>query len=59
MLSLSLTWRDEKSVVRWRTHAGRHAIQAKGRNQVFRDYHLRVGGVTAETGAALHAVSLR
>ena len=52
VLSL-LSWRDEKSVVRWRTHAGHHAIQAKGRNQVFRDYHLRVGEVTAENGAAL------
>ncbi len=52
LLSLSL-WRDEKAVVRWRSHAGHHAIQAKGRSEVFRDYHLRVGEVTAEDGVAL------
>ncbi len=52
LLSLSY-WRDEKSVVRWRSHAGHHAIQHKGRTAVFRDYHLRVGEVTAENGATL------
>ena len=26
------TWRDEKSVVRWRTTGEHHAIQAKGRS---------------------------
>jgi heme-degrading monooxygenase HmoA len=52
LLSLSY-WRDEKSVVRWRSHAGHHAIQHKGRTEVFRDYHLRVGEVTAEDGATL------
>jgi heme-degrading monooxygenase HmoA len=45
------TWRDEKSVVRWRTTGEHHAIQAKGRSEVFRDYHLRVGDVTADTDA--------
>lgn len=43
------TWRDEKSVIRWRTHAGHHLIQGKGRSEVFADYHLRVGEVTADT----------
>ncbi len=52
LLSLSL-WRDEKAVVRWRSHAGHHAVQAKGRAEVFRDYHLRVGEVVAEDGVAL------
>jgi heme-degrading monooxygenase HmoA len=52
VLSLSY-WRDEKSVVRWRSHAGHHAIQHKGRAEVFRDYHLRVGEVTAENGRTL------
>ena len=52
LLSLSL-WRDEKSVVRWRTHGGHHAIQALGRSEVFRDYHLRVGEVVRENGVAL------
>jgi len=43
------TWRDEKSVVRWRTEAQHHAAQEKGRFEVFDDYHLRVGDVTADT----------
>jgi heme-degrading monooxygenase HmoA len=48
LLSLS-TWRDEKSVVRWRTHGEHHDVQGKGRFQVFEDYHLRVGQVTSDT----------
>lgn len=48
MLSHS-TWRDEKSVVRWRTHGEHHVIQGKGRFEIFADYHLRVGDVTADT----------
>ena len=44
VLSLS-TWRDEKSVVRWRTLALHHDAQKKGRSGVFADYHLRVGEV--------------
>ena len=43
------TWRDEKSVVRWRTEAEHHATQGKGRNDIFEDYHLRVGDVTSDT----------
>jgi heme-degrading monooxygenase HmoA len=43
------TWRDEKSVVRWRTEGEHHVIQAKGRFHIFQDYHLRVGDVTADT----------
>jgi len=48
ILSLS-TWRDEKAVIRWRTLAVHHEIQAKGRNEIFEDYHLRVGEITADT----------
>ncbi len=48
LLSLS-TWRDEKALVRWRTEAGHHAVQEKGRSEVFHDYHLRVGEVTRDT----------
>ncbi len=48
VLSLS-TWRDEKSLVRWRTVAPHHAAQETGRTAVFQDYHLRVGEVTADT----------
>jgi heme-degrading monooxygenase HmoA len=43
------TWRDEKSVVRWRTEGEHHAIQEKGRFEIFQDYHLRVGDVTSDT----------
>jgi heme-degrading monooxygenase HmoA len=48
LLSLS-TWRDEKSLVRWRVNAPHRAAQARGRGMVFEDYHLRVGQVTADT----------
>ncbi len=47
LLSLSI-WRDEKAVIRWRTRAGHHEIQQKGRTEVFGDYHLRVGEITAD-----------
>ncbi len=72
LVSLSI-WRDEKALIRWRTHALHHDIQGKGRSGVFADYHLRVGEIvsdsdltfrprrdrfdTTETGAA-KAVSL-
>ena len=43
------TWRDEKSVVRWRTEAEHHAVQEKGRYEIFEDYRLRVGEVISDT----------
>jgi heme-degrading monooxygenase HmoA len=43
------TWRDEKSVVRWRTEGEHHAVQEQGRFEIFQDYHLRVGDVMADT----------
>jgi heme-degrading monooxygenase HmoA len=56
VLSLS-TWRDEKSLVRWRTEALHHDAQSKGRDEVLQDYHLRVGEVTLDTRPpAGHAV---
>ena len=48
VLSLS-TWRDEKAVIRWRTLGVHHEVQEKGRFEVFEDYHLRVGEITADT----------
>jgi heme-degrading monooxygenase HmoA len=48
LLSLSI-WRDEKAVVRWRTQAKHHGVQEKGRFEIFSDYHLRVGELTADT----------
>jgi len=34
---------------RWRSHAGHHEIQQKGRDEVFRDYHLRVGEILLDS----------
>lgn len=48
ILSLS-GWRDEKSLVRWRTHAGHHGVQELGRGEILSDYHLRVGQIIADT----------
>lgn len=48
LLSLS-GWRDEKSLVRWRTHATHHEVQEKGRTEVFADYHLRIGEIVSDT----------
>ncbi|WP_144186918.1 antibiotic biosynthesis monooxygenase family protein [Elioraea rosea] len=49
LLSLSL-WRDEKALIRWRTHAGHFAAQGEGRAEVLDDYRLRVGEVAAIRG---------
>src|SRR3982751_5699125 len=46
ILSLS-NWRDEKSLVRWRTRRRHHEIQQKGRDGILTDYHLRVGQIPA------------
>jgi len=51
LLSLS-NWRDEKALVRWRTQAVHHGVQENGRQQVFLDYHLRVGQLTRDTKLA-------
>jgi len=51
VLSLSI-WQDEKALIRWRTHAGHHGVQEKGRFTVFEDYHLRVGEIVADTHAS-------
>jgi heme-degrading monooxygenase HmoA len=48
ILSLS-GWRDEKSLVRWRTRAKHHEVQEKGREEVLLGYHLRVGQVTNDS----------
>src|SRR5262245_9717325 len=48
LLSLS-SWRDEKSLVRWRTQGEHHQVQRKGRSEVFLDYHLRVGQLTRDS----------
>jgi len=48
ILSLS-TWRDEKAIIRWRTLELHHAAQARGRLEIFEDYHLRVGEIVVDT----------
>jgi heme-degrading monooxygenase HmoA len=48
LLSLSI-WRDEKAVIRWRTHGEHHGVQEKGRFEIFHDYHLRVGEIVADS----------
>lgn len=49
LLSLS-TWRDEKSLIRWRSHATHHEEgQVRGRFEVFADYRLRVAEVTGDS----------
>jgi heme-degrading monooxygenase HmoA len=48
MLSLS-TWRDEKSVVRWRTRRLHAEAQQRGRAEILADYHLRISEVTYDT----------
>ena len=47
ILSLS-NWRNEKSLVRWRTRIRHHEVQQKGRDEILADYHLRVGQITAD-----------
>ena len=48
ILSLS-SWRDEKSLVRWRTAMRHHTVQEKGRAEILLDYRLRVGQITSDT----------
>ncbi|MCA8200745.1 antibiotic biosynthesis monooxygenase [Burkholderia sp. AU33545] len=48
LLSLS-SWRDEKSLVRWRTSTKHHTIQQVARDRIFSDYQLRIGQVVADT----------
>lgn len=48
LLSLS-SWRDEKSLVRWRIDPKHHEVQEKGRADVFMNYHLRVGQLTLDS----------
>jgi len=50
VLSLSI-FRDEKAVIRWRTQGDHHAAQGRGRFEIFEDYRLRVGEVTADTAS--------
>lgn len=49
LLSLSF-WRDEAAVHHWRNIELHRQAQAQGREQVFRDYRLRVAAVMRDYG---------
>lgn len=53
------TWRDEKSVIRWRTEQKHHFTQERGRFEIFSDYHLRVGEITADTAPPVPLIQQR
>jgi len=48
------TWRDEKSLVRWRTLREHHEVQQRGRDKILCDYHLRVGDITMDSDGPVH-----
>ncbi len=49
ILSLSF-WSDEKAIQQWRNVEMHRAAQSKGRNRVFKDYHLRIAQVVRDYG---------
>jgi heme-degrading monooxygenase HmoA len=49
VLSLSF-WKNEKSIQQWRNLEMHRDAQAKGRNEVFKDYHLRIAQVVRNYG---------
>jgi heme-degrading monooxygenase HmoA len=49
ILSLSF-WRDEAAVEQWRNVTQHRMAQARGRNDVFEDYRLRVAAVLRDYG---------
>ncbi|HZS04083.1 MAG TPA: antibiotic biosynthesis monooxygenase [Blastocatellia bacterium] len=49
ILSLSF-WRDEAAVAVWRQQESHRAAQARGRAEIFADYHLRIAGVIRDYG---------
>ena len=49
LLSLSV-WRDEAAVREWRNVAEHRIAQAAGRNDIFRDYQLRIAEVIRDYG---------
>lgn len=49
VLSLSF-WKDEESILQWRNLEMHRFAQAKGREEIFRDYHLRIATVVRDYG---------
>jgi heme-degrading monooxygenase HmoA len=48
-VSLSF-WRDEAAVIAWRRQAEHHLAQARGRDEIFADYRIRVAEVVRDYG---------
>jgi heme-degrading monooxygenase HmoA len=51
MLSLSF-FRDEQAVAQWRQQAEHRQAQTRGREELFRDYRIRVAAVVRDYGMA-------
>ena len=49
ILSLSF-WKDEESIRHWRTLEMHRMAQSKGRETIFKDYHLRIAAVVRDYG---------
>jgi len=49
LLSLSF-WRDERAVAEWRDLEAHREAQKEGREEVFRDYRLRIGAIVRDYG---------
>lgn len=49
VLSLSF-WKSEESIQQWRNLEMHRHAQAKGRNEIFKDYHLRIATVVRDYG---------
>ncbi len=49
VLSLSF-WEDEESIQQWRTLEMHRNAQSKGRQELFKDYHLRIADVKRDYG---------
>ena len=43
-------WRDADAVRTWRTHAEHQQAQAKGRQEIFADYRIRVAQIVRDYG---------
>jgi heme-degrading monooxygenase HmoA len=49
ILSLSF-WKDEESIQQWRNLEMHRNAQSKGRQEIFKDYHLRIADVKRDYG---------
>jgi heme-degrading monooxygenase HmoA len=49
VLSLSF-WKDEESIQQWRSFEMHRWAQSKGRDGIFKDYHLRIAEVKRDYG---------